>query len=52
MAGSSPSGRQPYRRNLPAAIAVGVGLGAVVIGTLYTVKVLFLAWCWWPWASA
>lgn len=29
-------------RNLPAAIAVGVGLGALVVGTLYTVKSLFL----------
>ncbi|GAA5062922.1 phosphatidate cytidylyltransferase [Thermocatellispora tengchongensis] len=29
-------------RNLPAAIAVGLGLGALVVGTLYTVKALFL----------
>lgn len=29
-------------RNLPAAIAVGVGLGAVVVASLYTVKALFL----------
>ncbi|WP_248960583.1 phosphatidate cytidylyltransferase [Sphaerisporangium perillae] len=29
-------------RNLPAAIAVGVALGAVVLGSLYFVKVLFL----------
>ncbi|GGP89440.1 phosphatidate cytidylyltransferase [Streptosporangium pseudovulgare] len=37
-AGGSRTGR-----NLPAAIAVGVGLGAAVIGSLYFVKVLFLA---------
>ncbi|MFB9892869.1 phosphatidate cytidylyltransferase [Planobispora takensis] len=37
-AGASRTGR-----NLPAAIAVGVGLGAAVIGSLYTVKELFLA---------
>ncbi|MFC6085522.1 phosphatidate cytidylyltransferase [Sphaerisporangium aureirubrum] len=30
-------------RNLPAAIAVGLVLGALVIGSLYTVKVAFLA---------
>lgn len=29
-------------RNLPAAIAVGVGLGALVIVTLFTIKELFL----------
>jgi len=29
-------------RNLPAAVAVGVALGAVVIASLYTVKVFFL----------
>nr|WP_225312196.1 phosphatidate cytidylyltransferase [Microbispora cellulosiformans] len=29
-------------RNLPAAVAVGVALGAVVIGSLYFVKVAFL----------
>ncbi|GII83099.1 hypothetical protein Ssi03_10890 [Sphaerisporangium siamense] len=29
-------------RNLPAAIGVGLALGAAVIGTLYTVKALFL----------
>ncbi|MDF5752727.1 phosphatidate cytidylyltransferase [Spongiactinospora sp. TRM90649] len=29
-------------RNLPAAIAVGLGLGALVIGSLYVFKVLFL----------
>ncbi|GGS89144.1 hypothetical protein GCM10010156_54500 [Planobispora rosea] len=36
-AGASRTGR-----NLPAAIAVGAGLGAAVIGSLYTVKELFL----------
>ena len=30
-------------RNLPAAVGVGVALGAAVIGSLYTVKVAFLA---------
>ncbi|GII80522.1 hypothetical protein Sru01_55040 [Sphaerisporangium rufum] len=35
-------GRSRAGRNLPAAIAVGVGLGALVIGSLYTVKALFL----------
>ncbi len=35
-----PSGRTG--RNLPAAVGVGVALGAVVIGSLYTVKVAFL----------
>jgi phosphatidate cytidylyltransferase len=29
-------------RNLPAAIAVGVGLGAVILGSLYWQKVLFV----------
>ncbi|TCM41173.1 phosphatidate cytidylyltransferase [Kribbella sp. VKM Ac-2568] len=29
-------------RNLPAAIAVGVGLGAVILGSLYWQKVLFI----------
>ncbi|GAA4218182.1 hypothetical protein GCM10023075_00340 [Streptosporangium album] len=37
-AGGSRTGR-----NLPVAIAVGAGLGAVIIGSLYFVKVLFLA---------
>jgi phosphatidate cytidylyltransferase len=41
-AGTSPSGGSRTGRNLPAAIAVGLGLGALVIGTLYTVKELFL----------
>ncbi|MEW9555230.1 phosphatidate cytidylyltransferase [Nonomuraea sp. NPDC050783] len=41
-AGTSPSGGSRTGRNLPAAIAVGVVLGALVIGTLYTVKELFL----------
>ncbi|MEU4577237.1 phosphatidate cytidylyltransferase [Nonomuraea sp. ATR24] len=36
-AGTSRTGR-----NLPAAIAVGVGLGALVIVSLYTIKELFL----------
>ena len=29
-------------RNLPVAIAVGLGLGALILGTLYTVKAAFL----------
>ncbi|NRQ40123.1 phosphatidate cytidylyltransferase [Nonomuraea sp. NN258] len=41
-AGTSPSGGSRTGRNLPAAIAVGVGLGALVIGSLYTIKELFL----------
>ncbi|NUR90972.1 MAG: phosphatidate cytidylyltransferase [Nonomuraea sp.] len=41
-AGTSPSGGSRTGRNLPAAIAVGVGLGAAVIGSLYTIKELFL----------
>lgn len=36
-----PSGGRTGR-NLPAAVAVGVALGAVVIGSLYFVKVAFL----------
>lgn len=38
------SGGAPGRagRNLPAAIGVGVGIGAVVIGTLYLRRVLFV----------
>jgi phosphatidate cytidylyltransferase len=37
--------RSPGRagRNLPVAIGVGLGLGALVLGTLYTVKPVFLA---------
>ncbi|WP_344948981.1 phosphatidate cytidylyltransferase [Sphaerisporangium flaviroseum] len=35
-------GRIRTGRNLPAAIAVGLALGAVVIGSLYVFKVLFL----------
>jgi phosphatidate cytidylyltransferase len=31
-------------RNLPAAVAVGVGLGALVLVTLFTVKATFLAY--------
>jgi phosphatidate cytidylyltransferase len=41
-AGTSPSGGSRTGRNLPAAIAVGVVLGALVIGSLYTIKELFL----------
>ncbi|WP_308250719.1 phosphatidate cytidylyltransferase [Nonomuraea rhizosphaerae] len=41
-AGTSPSGGSRTGRNLPAAIGVGVGLGALVILSLYTVKELFL----------
>ncbi|WP_246064225.1 phosphatidate cytidylyltransferase [Nonomuraea longispora] len=41
-AGTSSSGGSRTGRNLPAAIAVGVVLGALVLGTLYTVKELFL----------
>ncbi|WP_240506575.1 phosphatidate cytidylyltransferase [Thermoactinospora rubra] len=42
-AGTSPSGGSRTGRNLPAAIAVGVGLGALVIVSLFTVKEIFLA---------
>ncbi|MCK2221512.1 phosphatidate cytidylyltransferase [Actinomadura sp. ATCC 31491] len=41
-AGTSPSGGSRTGRNLPAAIAVGVVLGALVLVTLYTIKELFL----------
>lgn len=41
-AGTSPSGGSRTGRNLPAAIAVGVVLGAAVIASLYTIKELFL----------
>lgn len=41
-AGTSSSGGSRTGRNLPAAIAVGVVLGALVIGTIYTIKELFL----------
>jgi phosphatidate cytidylyltransferase len=39
-----PTSPTPSRagRNLPAAIAVGVGLGALIIGSLYWQKVLFV----------
>jgi phosphatidate cytidylyltransferase len=40
--GSVGAGGGRTGRNLPAAIAVGVTLGALVIGSLYFVKVLFL----------
>ncbi|MCG5219033.1 phosphatidate cytidylyltransferase [Streptosporangium soli] len=43
MAGAIPDAdKSRSGRNLPAAIAVGLGLGALVIGSLYTFKVLFL----------
>jgi phosphatidate cytidylyltransferase len=40
----APASPSPSRagRNLPAAIAVGVGLGALIIGSLYWQKVLFV----------
>ncbi|MBF8185897.1 phosphatidate cytidylyltransferase [Nonomuraea sp. K274] len=41
-AGSSSSGGSRTGRNLPAAIAVGVVLGALTLGSLYTIKELFL----------
>jgi phosphatidate cytidylyltransferase len=37
---ATPTGRAG--RNLPVAVAVGLGLGALVLGTLYTVKAAFL----------
>ncbi|WP_084518010.1 phosphatidate cytidylyltransferase [Microtetraspora niveoalba] len=37
-----PAGGSRTGRNLPVAVAVGVALGAVVIGSLYVVKVVFL----------
>ncbi|MGW5266716.1 phosphatidate cytidylyltransferase [Microbispora sp. NPDC004025] len=44
---AAPQGDAPKKgrtgRNLPAAVGVGVVLGAAVIGSLYTVKVAFLA---------
>ncbi|WP_084258237.1 phosphatidate cytidylyltransferase [Microtetraspora malaysiensis] len=46
--GGSPSGSAPAPgggrtgRNLPVAVAVGLALGALVIGSLYVVKVVFL----------
>ncbi|MFC4535893.1 phosphatidate cytidylyltransferase [Sphaerisporangium dianthi] len=40
--GAGKPGRIRTGRDLPAAVAVGVALGAVVIGSLYFVKVLFL----------
>ena len=41
---AEPASRPPLRagRNLPAAVAVGVGLGGLVILTLFTVKATFL----------
>ncbi|MGW4421171.1 phosphatidate cytidylyltransferase [Streptosporangium sp. NPDC004631] len=39
----SAAGGSRTGRNLPVAIAVGAGLGAVIIASLYLVKVLFLA---------
>lgn len=43
-ASGAPHARPARRsgRNLPAAIAVGLALGALVLGTLYTVKQAFL----------
>ncbi|GAA3664279.1 hypothetical protein GCM10022224_030380 [Nonomuraea antimicrobica] len=41
-AGSSSSGGGRSGRNLPAAIAVGATLGALVLGTIYSIKELFL----------
>ncbi|MFC5817318.1 phosphatidate cytidylyltransferase [Nonomuraea harbinensis] len=41
-AGPSPSGGSRTGRNLPAAIGVGLGLAALVLISLYTVKELFL----------
>ncbi|WP_327086823.1 phosphatidate cytidylyltransferase [Nonomuraea sp. NBC_01738] len=41
-AGTGSGGGSRAGRNLPAAIGVGVVLGAAVIGSLYTVKELFL----------
>ncbi|MGH3320702.1 MAG: phosphatidate cytidylyltransferase [Streptosporangiaceae bacterium] len=46
--GGSPGGgrsRSPGRagRNLPVAIGVGVGLGALVVAALYTIKLAFVA---------
>jgi phosphatidate cytidylyltransferase len=41
-AGSGSNGGSRTGRNLPAAIAVGVVLGALVLGSLYTIKELFL----------
>jgi phosphatidate cytidylyltransferase len=37
---SKPPGRAG--RNLPVAIAIGLGLGGLILGTLYTVKPVFL----------
>src|SRR5438128_1162260 len=39
----APVGTGRAGRNLPIAIGVGLGLGGVVLGTLYTVKPAFLA---------
>ncbi|GAA4910802.1 phosphatidate cytidylyltransferase [Nonomuraea thailandensis] len=41
-AGTSSSGGSRTGRNLPAAIAVGLVLAGLVIGTVYTIKELFL----------
>ncbi|WP_188190802.1 phosphatidate cytidylyltransferase [Nonomuraea sp. SYSU D8015] len=41
-AGTSSSGGSRTGRNLPAAIAVGVAMGALALGSLYTIKELFL----------
>src|SRR5215831_5830898 len=44
--GESASGKPERRtgRNLPAAVGVGAGLGALAIFTLFTVKVTFLVY--------
>src|SRR5689334_5623269 len=41
MTAAAPVGRAG--RNLPVAIGVGLGLGALILGTLYTFKPAFLA---------
>ncbi|MGW3348529.1 phosphatidate cytidylyltransferase [Nonomuraea rubra] len=41
-AGTSSSGGSRTGRNLPAAIAVGLVLAGLVLGTVYTIKELFL----------
>src|SRR6266516_7022750 len=39
----APARRGRAGRNLPAALGVGIGLGAVVLGTLYTYRLGFVA---------